>query len=64
MVANLAVPSELIRMIEVLDLPAGSILVVNGGTWHCGGANTSDDDWRLGLNIQYCQGWMRQQQNQ
>ena len=45
-------------------MPAGSILVVNGGTWHCGGANTSEDDWRLGLNIQYCQGWMRQQQNQ
>ncbi len=46
------------------EMPAGSILVVNGGTWHCGGANTSEDDWRLGLNIQYCQGWMRQQQNQ
>lgn len=46
------------------EMPAGSILVVNGGTWHCGGANTSEDDWRLGLNVQYCQGWMRQQQNQ
>ena len=30
-----------------------------GRTWY-----TSDADWRLGLNIQYCQGWMRQQQNQ
>ncbi len=23
------------------EMPAGSVLVVNGGTWHCGGANTS-----------------------
>lgn len=46
------------------EMPAGSVLIVNGGTWHCGGANTTDDDWRLGISVQYCQGWMRQQQNQ
>ena len=46
------------------EMPAGSVLIVNGGTWHCGGANTSDHDWRLGISVQYCRGWMRQQQNQ
>lgn len=46
------------------EMPAGSVLIVNGGTWHSGGANTSQDDWRLGLSVQYCQGWIRQQQNQ
>ena len=46
------------------EMPAGSLLVVNGGTWHSGGANTTEDEWRLGLSVQYCQGWMRQQQNQ
>lgn len=46
------------------EMPAGSVLIVNGGTWHCGGANTTDDDWRLGISVQYCRGWMRQQQNQ
>jgi len=46
------------------EMPAGSVLIVNGGTWHCGGANTSEDDWRLGISVQYCQGFMRQQQNQ
>ena len=46
------------------EMPAGSVLIVNGGTWHCGGANTSTDDWRLGISVQYCRGWMRQQQNQ
>ena len=46
------------------EMEAGSILIVNGGTWHCGGANTTQDDWRLGISVQYCQGYMRQQQNQ
>ena len=45
-------------------MPAGSVLIVNGGTWHCGGANSSENDWRLGISVQYCRGWMRQQQNQ
>ena len=53
---------------EVEHIPAemetGSVLVVNGGTWHCGGANNTDSDWRLGVSVQYCQGYMRQQQNQ
>jgi ectoine hydroxylase-related dioxygenase (phytanoyl-CoA dioxygenase family) len=46
------------------EMKAGSVLVVNGGTWHCGGANTSKDEWRLGISVQYCQGYLRQQQNQ
>ena len=46
------------------EMPAGSVLIVNGGTWHCGGANTTADDWRLGISVQYAQGYLRQQQNQ
>ena len=46
------------------EMKAGSVLVVNGGTWHCGGGNTSKDEWRLGISVQYCQGYLRQQQNQ
>ena len=46
------------------EMEAGSVLVVNGGTWHCGGANKTDSDWRLGISVQYCQGYLRQQQNQ
>lgn len=45
------------------EMPAGSVLVMHGGMWHSGGANTTDDDWRLGVNVQYGQGWLRQQQN-
>ncbi len=46
------------------DMKAGSVLIVNGGTWHCGGANNTQDEWRLGVSVQYCQGYLRQQQNQ
>ena len=46
------------------EMKAGSVLIVNGGTWHCGGASTTKDQWRLGISVQYCQGYLRQQQNQ
>jgi ectoine hydroxylase-related dioxygenase (phytanoyl-CoA dioxygenase family) len=45
------------------EMPAGSVLVMHGGTWHCGGPNSTTDQWRMGANIQYCLGWMRTQQN-
>ena len=32
--------------------------------WHCGGPNTTTDEWRLGLNVQYVRGFFRTQQNQ
>ena len=46
------------------EMKAGSVLIVNGGTWLCGGANNTQDEWRLGVSVQYCQGYLRQQQNQ
>jgi ectoine hydroxylase-related dioxygenase (phytanoyl-CoA dioxygenase family) len=45
-------------------MKAGSVLVLHGSTWHGGGGNTTDDVWRLGINMQYCVGFVRQQQNQ
>ena len=45
------------------EMPAGSVMIMHGGTWHCGGPNTTEDQWRMGANIQYCVGWMRGQQN-
>lgn len=45
------------------EMPAGSVLVMHGGMWHCGGPNTTAAQWRMGANIQYCVGWMRTQQN-
>lgn len=45
------------------EMEAGSILVYSGSVIHSGGRNDSDVD-RMGLNITYCLGWLRQEENQ
>ncbi len=45
------------------EMPAGSVLVYTGSVLHGGGANTSEID-RVGLNITYALGWLRQEENQ
>jgi len=49
--------------VRELEMPAGSVMIFHGSLWHGGGANTTTDDWRLGVNVQYCPGFVRQQQN-
>lgn len=44
-------------------MPRGSVLVWNGSLWHGGGANTTDQR-RVGIAMNYCAGFMRQQENQ
>ena len=43
-------------------MPAGSVLLFDGGMWHGGGANTSDHQ-RRALSLSYCCAWLRQQEN-
>jgi ectoine hydroxylase-related dioxygenase (phytanoyl-CoA dioxygenase family) len=45
------------------EMPAGSILIWHGSLWHGGGANTTDTA-RMGIAMNYCAGWVRQQENQ
>lgn len=45
------------------EMSAGSVLIYTGTVFHGGGANTSDAD-RIGLNITYTLGWLRQEENQ
>ena len=45
------------------EMKAGSVLVYSGTVIHGGGANTSKAD-RMGLNITYTLGWLRQEENQ
>lgn len=45
------------------EMPAGSVLIMDSQLWHCGGPNTTADEWRLGLNVQYVRGFFRTQQN-
>jgi ectoine hydroxylase-related dioxygenase (phytanoyl-CoA dioxygenase family) len=49
--------------VRALEMRAGSVMVFHGSLWHGGGANTTSDDHRLGVNVQYCPGFVRQQQN-
>jgi ectoine hydroxylase-related dioxygenase (phytanoyl-CoA dioxygenase family) len=44
-------------------MPRGSVLVWHGSLWHGGGANTTGQR-RVGLAMNYCAGWVRQQENQ
>jgi ectoine hydroxylase-related dioxygenase (phytanoyl-CoA dioxygenase family) len=44
-------------------MPRGSVLCYSGTVIHGGGQNRSDAA-RIGLNITYCLGWLRQEENQ
>lgn len=45
------------------EMPAGSVLLFSGSVVHGGGANKTDAV-RVGVNIDYCLGWLRQEENQ
>ena len=45
------------------EMPAGSVLVWNGSLWHGGGANRTPQR-RVGIAMNYCAGFVRQQENQ
>lgn len=45
------------------EMAAGSVLVWHGSLWHGGGANTTGER-RVGVAMNYCAGWIRQQENQ
>ncbi|MFT7686589.1 MAG: ectoine hydroxylase-related dioxygenase (phytanoyl-CoA dioxygenase family) [Candidatus Azotimanducaceae bacterium] len=44
-------------------MPAGSVLLYTGSVFHAGGENTSQQD-RIGVNLTYTLGWLRQEENQ
>lgn len=45
------------------EMPRGSVLVWHGSLWHGGGANQTGTR-RLGIAMNYCAGYLRQQENQ
>jgi ectoine hydroxylase-related dioxygenase (phytanoyl-CoA dioxygenase family) len=54
-----ATPEEICQAV----MPAGSLLLYSGSVFHAGGENRSSGD-RVGLNITYSLGWLRQEENQ
>jgi len=45
------------------EMPKGSVLIWDGALWHGGGANATDTR-RTGIAMNYCAGFVRQQENQ
>ena len=45
------------------EMDKGSVLVWHGSLWHGGGANTTKER-RVGIAMNYCAGYIRQQENQ
>jgi ectoine hydroxylase-related dioxygenase (phytanoyl-CoA dioxygenase family) len=45
------------------EMRAGSVLIFTGNVLHSGGRNMSNGP-RIGLNLNYCLGWLRQEENQ
>ena len=45
------------------EMSRGSLLIWNGSLWHGGGANRTDTR-RVGIAMNYCAGYIRQQENQ
>jgi len=54
-----ATPDQVVQA----EMSAGSVLLYTGTVLHSGGKNESNVS-RLGLNITYCLGWLRQEENQ
>ncbi len=48
---------------EAAEMRKGSVLFYTGALYHGGGPNRSDGI-RHGVNITYCVGWLRQEENQ
>ena len=46
------------------EMKAGSLLIYSGTVIHGGGANTTEQDHRLGVLIHYTLDWLRQEENQ
>jgi ectoine hydroxylase-related dioxygenase (phytanoyl-CoA dioxygenase family) len=45
-------------------MPAGSLLVFDGALWHGGGSNTTQDQRRRSIYLNFNLSWLRQQENQ
>jgi len=49
--------------IAYAEMERGSVLIYTGSVFHGGGANATEAP-RLGMNLTYCLGWLRQEENQ
>ena len=45
-------------------MPKGSVVLYLGGTWHGGGANVTEGEWRTAMYTSYNLGWLKQEEAQ
>ena len=51
------------KQIAYAEMAAASVFIYNGSVLHGGSANHSGES-RMGVNLTYCLGWLRQEENQ
>jgi ectoine hydroxylase-related dioxygenase (phytanoyl-CoA dioxygenase family) len=58
-------PNPITERVETIaaEMKKGSVLVWHGSLWHGGGANRTGER-RIGIAMNYCAGYIRQQENQ
>ena len=56
------IPQE--KELIAAEMPAGSAVIYLGSTLHAGGANITANQWRRGMHLSYCVGWLRTEENQ
>ncbi|HQV58902.1 MAG TPA: phytanoyl-CoA dioxygenase family protein, partial [Ilumatobacteraceae bacterium] len=49
--------------IAYAEMRAGDAVIYLGSTIHFGGHNTTADQWRRGVHLSYCLGWLRTEEN-
>lgn len=52
-------PGEASERLVPAEMCAGSVLVFDGSLWHQAADNVTENEWRLGLQVSYCAGWIR-----
>ena len=57
-------PFEPDAEVQYAEMKAGSLLVFDGALWHSGGGNTTTDQRRRSINLNFNLSWLRQQENQ
>lgn len=47
----------------VAEMPAGGAVIYLGSTFHAGGTNSTDAEWRRGFHTSFVVGWLRTEEN-
>ena len=49
--------------LAIAEMPAGAAVIYLGSTFHAGGLNSTDSEWRRGFHLSFVVGWLRTEEN-